>query len=90
MESRDEFARAILQIIRETLAAKDQSVSNLGLESPVDERLGLDSLDWAAVVVRMEMEAGIDPFARGMSRELKSISDLVDLYVSATEVGAEE
>lgn len=84
MRSKDDIARVILRTVGETLAAKGHPRLNLDLASPVDERLGLDSLDWAAVVVRLEMETGIDPFAQGMTRELRTISDLVDLYVSAT------
>ena len=83
MLSRDELTRVILQIIGETLVAKDLSAQGLGLDSPVDTSLGLDSLDWAAVVVRIEMETGVDPFAEGTIGGLKTVSDLVDLYVKA-------
>jgi acyl carrier protein len=83
MLSRDELTRAILQIIGETLVAKGLSAQGFGLDSPVDSSLGLDSLDWAAVVVRIEMETGVDPFAEGTIGGLKTVSDLVDLYVKA-------
>ena len=81
MMSRDDLTQVILQIIGETLAAKELSTQGLGLDSPVDSTLGLDSLDWAAVVVRVEMETGVDPFAEGTIGGLKTVSDLVDLYV---------
>lgn len=83
MTSKDDLTRAILQIIGETLVAKDLSAQGLGLDSPVDSSLGLDSLDWAAVVVRIELETGIDPFAEGTIGRLKTVSDLIDLYVKA-------
>ena len=83
MLSRDGLTQAILQIIGETLVAKDLSAQGLGLDSPVDSSLGLDSLDWAAVVVRIEMETGVDPFAEGTIGGLKTVSDLVELYVKA-------
>jgi len=83
MKSKEDFAPIILSMVEETLAAKDRCFPNLGPDSPLDERLGLDSLDWAAVVVRLEMETGIDPFAHGTTGDLKTISDLVDLYVAA-------
>lgn len=83
MKSRDELERLILRIIGETLASKDLTVPGLGPDSPVDSSLGLDSLDWAAVVVRMEIETGIDPFAHGGTGVLKTVSDLVDLYSRA-------
>lgn len=83
MLSRDELAQAILRIIEETLVAKDLSAQGLGLDSPVDSSLGLDSLDWAAVVVRVELETGVDPFAGGTVGRLKTVSDLINLYVKA-------
>lgn len=85
MASKDTFTGIILQIIRETAEAKGVSLSHLGLDSPVDGSLGLDSLDWAAVVVRVELETGIDPFAVGKTRELRTVSDLVDLYMTAAQ-----
>lgn len=83
MTSRNDLTRTILQIIEETLVAKDLSAQGLDLDSPVDSTLGLDSLDWAAVVVRIELETGADPFAEGTVGSLKTVSDLVDLYVKA-------
>lgn len=83
MTSRDDFTRAVLQIIGETLLAKDLSAQGLGLDSLVDSSLGLDSLDWAAVVVRVELETGVDPFAEGTVGTVKTVSDLIDLYVKA-------
>lgn len=83
MTSKDDLTRAILQIIGETLDAKDLSSQGLGLNSTVDSSLGLDSLDWAAVVVRIELETGVDPFAEGTIGRLKTVSDLIDLYVKA-------
>ena len=83
MTSRNDLTRTILLIIEETLVAKDLSAQGLDLDSPVDSTLGLDSLDWAAVVVRIELETGVDPFAEGTVGSLKTVSDLVDLYVKA-------
>ena len=83
MTSRNDLTRTILQIIEETLVAKDLSAQGLDLDSPVDSTLGLDSLDWAAVVVRIELETGADPFSEGTVGSLKTVSDLVDLYVKA-------
>ena len=76
MTSRDDLTRTILQIIGETLAAKDLSTQGLGLDSRVDSTLGLDSLDWAAVVVRIELETGLDPFPEGTIGRSKTVSDL--------------
>ena len=83
MASKDELTRLILAIIGETAAAKGLHIANLGLDSPVDRTLGLDSLDWAAVVVRLEIETDIDPFAAGTPYQLATVADLVDFYVAA-------
>ena len=83
MTSRNGLPRVILQIIEDTLVAKNLSAQGLGLDSPIDSSLGLDSLDWAAVVVRIELETGVDPFAKGTVGRLKTVSDLIDLYVKA-------
>lgn len=90
MNSKDDLAGIIVRIIGDTLSAKDRPCPDLDRDSPVDERLGLDSLDWAAVVVRLEMETGIDPFAQGPAGELKTVSDLVDLYAAARRQRTED
>lgn len=83
MTSKDELTRLILAIIGETAAAKGLQLPDLGLGSPVDRTLGLDSLDWAAIVVRVEIETGIDPFAAGTPYQLRTVADLVDFYAAA-------
>jgi acyl carrier protein len=81
MQSQDEVRKAVLQAIRETLAAKGlPPPASLDLSTPVDGTLGLDSLDWAAVIVRLEEKTGIDPFQKPVERELKTVRDLVELY----------
>jgi acyl carrier protein len=81
MQSQEEVRKAVLQAIRETLAAKGlPPPASLDLATPVDGTLGLDSLDWAAVIVRLEEKTGIDPFQRPVERELKTVRDLVELY----------
>lgn len=48
--------------------------------SPLDGSLGLDSLDFAEVVVRLEQRFGFDPFAHGMVERLQTVGDLAALY----------
>jgi acyl carrier protein len=69
-----------MEAIRQTLAAKGVKPSSLSLGTPIDGSLGLDSLDWAAVIVRLEETTGVDPFEKPVSRELKTIDDLTALY----------
>ncbi|MCI0655534.1 MAG: phosphopantetheine-binding protein [Acidobacteria bacterium] len=73
---------AILAAIRESLEMKEISEPPT-VDTPVDARLGLDSLDWAAIVVRLEGVLSIDPFEAGVDRELKTIQDIVDVYEDA-------
>ena len=50
--------------------------------SPIDSSLGLDSLDFAELAVRLETHYGRDPFLEGDIPPLNSISDLAALYES--------
>lgn len=70
----------ILKIVSDTLENKGIQADNLGENSSVGAELGLDSLDWATVVVRIEEEIGIDPFAKGNVGQLVTMADLIRLY----------
>lgn len=83
MTSKENMTKTVMQVIQETLAEKGVLVPFLTLESSIGQELGLDSLDWAAVVVRLEEETGIDPFQQGLGEELRTVSDFVDLYLAA-------
>jgi acyl carrier protein len=48
--------------------------------TPLDGSLGLESLDFAEVVVRLEQVFGKDPFANGTIPDLKTIGDLCEPY----------
>jgi acyl carrier protein len=49
----------------------------------LDGSLGLESIDLAEVVVRLEEEFGFDPFADGIPAGLRTFGDLVRLYAPA-------
>lgn len=70
----------ILAIVAETLKNKGIEIDGLDESTPVGAELGLDSLDWATVVVRIEDETGLDPFAKGNVGQLVTIADLIFLY----------
>jgi len=60
---------------------------NKGIDPPALEaataltaELGLDSLDYAELVARLESEFGFDPFAAGAPAEIRTIRDLTALY----------
>ena len=44
------------------------------------EQIGLESLDFAQAVIRMEEITGRDPFASGADYQLRTVKDLADLY----------
>ena len=84
MASREELTETIIDVIQETLALKGNPTASLTVDSNIDQSLGLESLDWAAIVVVLEEKTQVDPFQRGLQQELRTIGDLVDLYVSET------
>jgi hypothetical protein len=44
------------------------------------EQIGLESLDFAQVVIRMEEVTGKDPFALGTEFQIKTLADLAAVY----------
>lgn len=82
MLDKEQLTGTLLEIIKETLESRKRPVPPLGPTTPIDRTLGLDSLDWAVVVVRLEDVTGIDPFQKGVSRELRVVSDLVEVYLA--------
>jgi acyl carrier protein len=67
--------------IAEVFSGKGQEAPVLSLHTPLDGTLGLDSLDYAELVVRLEGAFGVDPFASGaVSSPLNTVGDLLRLY----------
>ncbi len=52
----------------------------LARETVLDGSLGLESLDFAEVVVRLEQVFGNDPFSAGTIPEVRTLHDLCALY----------
>ena len=82
MTDREQLTKTILDTIREVLIEKGLTPSNLSLETHLDAIKGIESLDWAVIVVRLEDSTGVDPFSQGLSRELRTANDLVEIYQS--------
>lgn len=82
MTSKEELTKTIIEVIQETLTLKGAPTITLTLDSNIDHALGLDSLDWAAVVSLLEERTQVDPFQRGLRQDLHTLSHLVDLYLS--------
>ncbi len=55
----------------------------LAPETVLDGSLGLESLDFAEVVIRLEQVFGKDPFSAGTIPEVRTLHDLCALYETA-------
>jgi hypothetical protein len=69
----------IVQFLSEVFTMKGMAVPPLGPDTVLDQ-IGLESLDFAQVVIRMEECTGKDPFATGEDFQIKLLSDLAVLY----------
>ena len=75
------------------VASLREVFENKGLESPerseqtpLDTILGLESLDCAELVVRLESATGLDPFATGAAPTIQTVADLAKVYDESTAV----
>ena len=69
----------VIEVLLEIFKEKGLGAPKLNLETVLDE-LGLESLDFAQAVIRMEEITGKDPFATGAEYQIKTLSDLAVLY----------
>ncbi len=69
----------IADVLTEVFKAKNLAAPALGPDTILDQ-LGLESLDFAQAVIRMEEITGKDPFASGADFQIKTLSDLAVLY----------
>ena len=69
----------IIGILQEIMREKNLASCCLEAETRLDVSLGLDSLDFAEAVIRLEGVTGKDPFARGV-QPVTTIRELASLY----------
>lgn len=69
----------VIGILEEIRQEKNLAAKCLGAETRLDASLGLDSLDFAEAVIRLEGVTGKDPFARG-AQAVTTIRELASLY----------
>jgi acyl carrier protein len=69
----------IIELLAEVMKTKGLAAPSIGPDTVLDQ-LGLESLDFAQVVIRMEEITGKDPFATGAEYQIKTLSDLAVLY----------
>src|SRR5580704_1810914 len=71
--------KQIIGALMEVFQNKDLNAPQIGPDTVLDQ-LGLESLDFAQVVIRMEEITGKDPFATGAEYQIRTLSDLAVLY----------
>ncbi len=72
--------RHVIEAIRAVFANKRREPPVLGQDTVLDLSLGLESIDFAELIVRLEREFGEDPFASGGVPQIRTIRDLAALY----------
>ncbi len=71
--------RQIIEILKEVYDFKGIEAPSIGPDTVLDQ-IGLESLDFAQAVLRMEEITGKDPFAQGGDHQIKTLADLAGLY----------
>lgn len=69
----------IAELLKEVFESKGITAPALGPDTVLDQ-IGLESLDFAQVVIRMEELTGKDPFASGEDLQIKLLSEFAALY----------
>ncbi len=73
----------VIESIAEVFENKGLKTPLLDAETRLDASLGLDSLDFAELVVRLEASFGTDPFSQGAPTRVGTIGQLAKLYERA-------
>ena len=69
----------VAEVLLEIINTKGLATPTLAPET-VLEQLGLESLDFAQTVIRMEELTGKDPFATGTEYQIRTLADLAACY----------
>jgi acyl carrier protein len=70
----------VIKVLNEVMTGKGLAALALRPETALDGRLGLESLDFAELVVRLEEITGKDPFSSATVPQVQTISELAALY----------
>jgi acyl carrier protein len=79
MEETDNLSK-VMGEFRTVFQNKGLEPPALSAATPLDGSLGLESLDFAEIVMRLEQVFGKDPFSNGTIPELSTLGDLCALY----------
>jgi len=72
--------RTVIRCIEQVFENKGLPAPPLRPETVLDRSIGLQSLDFAELVVRLEGEFGVDPFSEGAAVDVLSVGQLAELY----------
>lgn len=70
----------VIGALNEIFQAKGVKAPALAADTVLEAELGLESLDFAELVIRLEERTGLDPFADGRVLHIRTIADLASLY----------
>lgn len=70
----------VAEVLFEIFVTKNLAQPQFAADTVLDQ-LGLESLDFAQAVIRLEELTGKDPFANAVDYQIKTLSDLAALYV---------
>ena len=73
----------VIATIGAVFANKGVPVPHITPETLLDRSLGLASIDFAELVVRLEREFKTDPFSAGAISAIRTVRDLASLYQDA-------
>lgn len=70
----------VIATVQAVFENKGMDSPPLSENTPLDPSLGLESLDYAELVVRLEQEFGKDPFSSGTPPRVQTLGDLASYY----------
>jgi len=76
----NDVQKRVISTLRDVFDNKGMVPPDLNLDTPLDHSLGLESLDFAELVVRLEQEFGKDPFSSGTPPRVQTLGDLASYY----------
>lgn len=75
---------SIIQCLEDVFRNKGLEPPAMSGDTELTTALGLDSLDYAELVVRLEGAFGYDPFANGVATDIRTVNDMAALYASSS------
>ena len=75
-----ENERRVVAALQAIFSNKRVPPPPIGPETVLDRTLGLESIDFAELVVRLEQEFGADPFSEGSVGTISTVADLARVY----------